>query len=218
MTSRQAALRAWRSFAGAGAPARAFLAARLAVVPLTALRDAVRDVDGEVLSLGAGHGVVERALAELRPDLRFEGVELDEQRVALAARTQGRAPRVRIQRADVREVADVAGYDAALAVDVLHHVPEEDHGSLLVALAAALRPGGSLIIKDIGRTPLWRWAVNRVHDRIVSGPGPIRCRNPDEWAELCELAGLEVAHAERVRHPSPYPHVLVVARKPASPH
>ena len=205
------ALRAWRSFEGAPPVVRGFLGARLGLmVPLRELDEELRALSGRVLSLGSGYGVLERYLAEINPAVEIEGFELDGERVELAQRTA--PPRVVIRRQDVRALAEQHAYDGALAVDVLHHVPADDHHELATALAAALRPGGVLVVKDIARTPRWRHEFNRFHDRLVTGDATIFTREPEEMAAVFASAGFACERCERIGRASPYPHYLLRLR------
>lgn len=191
----------------------AFLAARIAVLPLHALEPEFARLHGRVLGVGSGHGLVGRWMAEMNPDVEVEGVDLDPGRVALAEATQERAPRVRIRVQDVRELSVPTNYDAAVAVDLLHHVPYEDHAGLAAALARAVRPGGTLLIKDIARTPRWKYAFNRLHDRLVTGSGEVYCREPEETAALFAPHGFAPEQVRRIAPLSPYPHYLVRMRR-----
>ena len=206
----QAALSAWRSFAGAPLGVRAFVGARLLLLPLSQMEPELRSLHGRVLSLGAGYGAVERYLAALNPDVEVEGVELDADRVAVAAESP--APRVSLRAQDVRELAGSHRYDSALAIDLFHHVPADRHGDVLAAVATALRPGGLFVVKDIARTPRWQHDWNRLHDRLVAGPDPIHCREPRDMAELGLASGFASARWRRVARFDPYPHYLVELR------
>lgn len=212
-----AAFRAWRSFRGAGVHTRAFLAARLLVLPLGALAEELRQVNGRVLSVGAGHGLLERFAAELNPGVTVTGLDLDAERAAVADATRRNAPRVEIRAQDVRSLDEDGGYDAAIAIDLLHHVPTEDHAALAAALARAVKPGGTLLVKDIARTPNWKNAVNRLHDRIVASEATTGLE-PEALAELFAEAGFRTERLERIAPLSPYPHFILRARRvPESP-
>jgi cyclopropane fatty-acyl-phospholipid synthase-like methyltransferase len=210
----RAAHRAWASYRGASPGVRAFLLGRLANAPLGALDADLRALRGRVLSLGAGYGLVERYLAEINPDVTVEGVELNAGRVRVAAATSAAAPRVRIREADVRDLPEAEPFAAALAIDVLHHLPQEDQGQVIAALRERLAPRGTLLVKDIATTPRWKHAINRAHDRLVAGPEPIHCRAPDDMAAVLESAGLEVTAVRRLSPANPYPHYLVHATAP----
>jgi 2-polyprenyl-3-methyl-5-hydroxy-6-metoxy-1,4-benzoquinol methylase len=211
----RAAARAWRTFRGTGATTTAFLAARLAVVPLGDLDATLRSLKGSVLSLGCGHGILERYLAEINPEVEVEGVELDAARVDAAQRTADRSPRVRVRRADVTKLDGDRVHDAAMAIDVLHHVPADAQPEIAVALYRLVRPGGTLVVKDIATRPRWKHRWNALHDRIVAGPEPVHCRAPEEMAELLATAGFDVDRVDRIGRFSPYPHYLVTATRPA---
>jgi cyclopropane fatty-acyl-phospholipid synthase-like methyltransferase len=192
---------------------RAFLLGRIAILPLGALDADLRGLRGRVLSVGAGHGLLERYLAEINPAVAVVALELEEDRVRVAEATAELAPRVRMRAADVRTLEGPADVDAVLAVDLMHHLDLSAQVALLRAVANRLVDGGVLLVKDIARTPRWRWAVNRLHDRIVAGPGPINCLEPEDMATLIAGAGLTVEDVRRLSHPSPYPHYLVRARR-----
>jgi 2-polyprenyl-6-hydroxyphenyl methylase/3-demethylubiquinone-9 3-methyltransferase len=205
--------RAWRSFAGSSPVTQAFLGARLMVLPLAALEDDLLGLRGRVLSLGSGFGVIERYLAEINPHVTIDGYELDAERVALAGRTQARAPRVEIHEADVTTLEAGEGYDAAIAIDVLHHIPAQEHPAIAASLARALKPGGRCLVKDVGVAPSWKHAFNRAHDRLVAGPDPTFCRAPDDMAAVFAGAGFAVGEVVDLGRRSPYPHYLLRLRR-----
>ena len=212
---REAAWRAWTSFRGTGPAVRAFLLARLAVAQLGPLGEAVRPLSGRVLSLGCGYGVVDRYLAEVNPALEIVGVELDPARVAVAAASADRAPRVSVREADVTRLEERSSFDLALAIDVFHHLPAGEHRRMAGVLFELLRPGGELLLKDIADTPRWKYLFNRLHDRIVAGPEATHCRAPEDMAALVADAGFAVQATERLGRLGPYPHYLVRATRPA---
>jgi len=211
----RAARRAWASYRGAPASTRAFLAARLAVVPLGGLDDELRGLKGHVLSLGCGHGIVERYLCEINPDVTVDGLELDAARVEAAGKTASAAPRVHVRAADVTRLSVSGTHDAALAVDVLHHVPLDAQETIVAALRDCLRVDGTLLVKDIDTAPAWKHRWNQVHDRLIAGPEKIHCRSAEAMAALVAGAGFDVVGVRRLHRFGPYPHYVVHARRPA---
>jgi 2-polyprenyl-3-methyl-5-hydroxy-6-metoxy-1,4-benzoquinol methylase len=212
----KAAWRAWISFQGAGPSTLAFLLARMAVAPLGPLDAEFRALRGRVLSLGCGHGVVDRYLAEINSDVTVDGIDLDERRVEIARRTEDRCPRVRARVQDVRMLHSRDQYDAALAIDVLHHVDGDKHVAIAADLLRQLRPGGVLLVKEMGVTPRRQYLWNRTHDRIVAGPEPIHCRDPEDMADVLRHAGFEVEAVRRLKRLRIYPQYLVRARRPSA--
>ncbi|HEY8544402.1 MAG TPA: class I SAM-dependent methyltransferase [Acidimicrobiales bacterium] len=210
---------AWRAFAtyrGAPVATRAFVAARLVVAPLAPLTEEARRLRGRVLSLGSGISIVERYLAEVNPDLHIEGVDLDPRHIELIDATRERSPRVTLRQGDATRIDEPdESYDAVLVCDALHHFDPERHKPLAGAIAACLRPGGVVVVKDLDVAPRWKYHWNRLHDRIVAGPEPIHCRSPEEMAEVLAGAGLLPERVERTDRPwTPYAHYVVRARKP----
>ena len=206
-----AAVRAWRSYRGLPLRLRWFLLARFAVLPRRALARELRQLHGRVLSVGAGHGLIERWLAELDPGTEVDGLELDAERVELAERAAH--PRVQIRRQDVRELDEPASYDAALAIDLIHHVPTAAHQALAEALAQAVKPGGVLLVKDIARTPGWKRHWNSFHDHVVAGEWTVDAREPEDLAAVFERAGFAVERCYRAGRLSPYAHFMLRLRR-----
>lgn len=222
MTDHQRAVRrAFASYRGAPLGARAFVAARYVVAPLGPLAEQFSGLSGRVLSLGSGLSMIERYLAELEPELCFEGVDLDPAKVELIARTRHQSPRVTLRHGDATKLApsdDGPRYDHALVCDAMHHFPADAHRDVLGSVAGVLRPGGVVVVKDLDARPAWKYHWNRVHDRIVAGPEPIFCRPPADMAALLDEAGLRVEHAARIDHAlTPYAHYVVRAVKPPVP-
>jgi cyclopropane fatty-acyl-phospholipid synthase-like methyltransferase len=211
----RAMVRAWRTYAGSGIGTRAFLAARLVIVPLGRIDADLRVLSGRVLSLGPGHGLLERYLAEINPHVSVDGFELDAARVSAAAETQDRAPRVRILHADVTGLDEPGIYDAALAVDVMHHVAGDQHSRVAKALWDRLRPGATVLVKDMDVRPRWKWAWNRTHDRIVAGPEPTYCRSAEDMSRLFEAVGFRTVEIRNFDRLDPYPQYLVLLERPA---
>ena len=199
---------------------RAFLFARMAVAPLGPMEGDLRTLHGRFLSLGCGHGAIDRYIAEINPDVSIEGVDSTGTRRAGAA-TEHLAPRVRVEAADVTTLDPGDGYDGALAVDVLHHVPFETHATIAAALLRALKPGGTLLLKDMAPEPRRQYLWNRsttaswpARSRSTAGcprtwPGcsrtqASRCRTSDgcgAWASIPSTSSSRGGRREtRSRH------------------
>ena len=215
MTDRRAVARAWWTFRESGSATLAFLAARTAIVPWRRLDPELRTLRGRVLSPGCGFGLIERYLALISPDVVIEGLELDESRVRAAAASSHREPRVSVRHGDVRSLSGDATFDAALAVDVFHHIPSADHEPVASALFEALRPGATCIVKEIDTVPAWKHRFTEWQDRLVTGERSIDARSSDEMAGVLRSAGFAIDAVSPIGRFSPYPHYLVRAHRPA---
>ncbi len=109
------------------------------------VRDLVASLRGDVLDVGCGDGRYEDALAPLVAvgAMRYVGLEPSPERVAAL---RSRWPWATIHEGDA-ESLDVRGaYDHVLVLRSWNHL--RDPGRALLALAASLRPGGTLTVVD----------------------------------------------------------------------
>lgn len=201
---------AWRTYRGLPLLVQGRALGRLLVVPISALRDELAGTYDPVLSVGAGDGAIERYLVRCTPVGTIDCSDIDPARVA-HAQASGDTSGLRFVVADATEVVAARddGYSVVLAIDLLHHLPREEQATVLSRMVAAARPGGRVIVKDIGTTPRWKHAFNRWHDRIMSGDD-VTCIDPEAVADHLRSCGAQVTVLRRFRY-SPYPHYLVSA-------
>jgi SAM-dependent methyltransferase len=154
---------------------------------------------GRVLDVGSGSGDVARAVTELRDDVRPEGFDV-------LVRPGAAIP---VRSFDGRRLPVGDGdADAALLVDVLHHV--EDPAALLRECARAARV---VVVKDhlaegpAGRATLrfMDWVGNRPHG-VVLRYAYFSART---WEETLAAAGLRASAAGDVSDLYPFPFSLV---------
>lgn len=102
-----------------------------------------------VVDIGCGSGHAINLLARAYPASSFVGYDLGIEAIE-AARTEAAEWGLTNTRFEVRDVAalgEVGGYDVATAFDAIHDQAFPDR--VLAAIAAALRPGGTLLMVDI---------------------------------------------------------------------
>lgn len=109
---------------------------------------------GRVADMGMGSGAGSNALAQLHPSLQVVGVDLDPAMVALA-REKFLLPNLSFIVGDIAEEVFAEGtLDGVLDSSVLHHVTSfngyrhEAAGDALAVQARALRPHGTLVVRD----------------------------------------------------------------------
>lgn len=111
-------------------------------------------MEGRLIDLGAGEGLLAAYLTAAGHRLHYEGYDIDAERIDVARRISSivhdgpaREPTPRFVAADARTV-DLGIADAIVCIDVLHYLSPADQAGLLSRMCAALRPGGILLVRD----------------------------------------------------------------------
>jgi len=114
---------------------------------------------GQGLSLGCGHGGVERDGIALGICSEFHGLDIAQEALdtaAAEAERRGLADRIRYRQADLNDVQlEPDAYNAAFVVQALHHVEDLEH--LLDQVAASLRPGGLFVVNEYIGPARFQW-------------------------------------------------------------
>lgn len=86
-------------------------------------------------------------------------------------------------------------YDAAIVVDVMHHVPPGEREEFLRAVGGALKPGSPLLVKDV-EPGHFRAALGLFCDRYISGDRGVALVSSAEMIALAErLLGSKASEA-----------------------
>jgi 2-polyprenyl-6-hydroxyphenyl methylase/3-demethylubiquinone-9 3-methyltransferase len=151
-----------------------------------------------VLDVGCGGGILSEALA--RAGATVTGIDLAPAALATAelhALESGVAVQYRLSSAEALAALRPASFDVVTCMEMLEHVP--DPASVLGALARLVRPGGSVFVSTLNRTPkafllaivgaeyLARLLPRGTHEYA-------RFIRPSELARAARAAGLELAH------------------------
>jgi len=181
---------------------------------------------GRVLvDVGCGQGLMLALLIEARreaaapafrawcPSLphfeRLVGIE-HRPRVARLARNVLGA-HAEILEADARSMTPES-CSVVLLFDVLHMMSAADQASLMRALAAALEPGGVILVRDADASAGWRfaavWAANRLKALVSGGwRQEFHFRSTREWLEWFDRLGL-AADVQPMGEGTPFANVL----------
>jgi SAM-dependent methyltransferase len=168
----------------------------------------LRPVAGErVLDLGCGPADI----LPLIGAVEYTGVDASPRYVADARQRFG--GRGSFHCADVRALPSElgSGFDAVIAIGLLHHLQDEDAAAALAGAAHRLGPGGRLVTVDPARVEGQPLAA-----RWLLGPDRgARIRSPDGYRELVSRRfGSTVAHVHHDLARVPYTHVIVEGRDP----
>jgi SAM-dependent methyltransferase len=104
--------------------------------------------------------------------------------------------------------------DTVFLIDVLHHVPRATQAVFIRNLANSLRPGATLVMKDIDAAHPFVYC-NKLHDLFFSHQlgHELSMRHA---SDLLACNGLEIVECHKIVMYA-YPHYTLVARKTLSP-
>lgn len=160
---------------------------------------------GRMLDIGTGPGHIPLLICERIPDAFVVGVDLAEHMLARANKkrlTSPYADRIEFQLADAKGLAfEDASFDVVYSSSILHHIPEPR--LLLADARRVLRPGGTLLVRDLFRPAtldqLTRLVTTHAGDatayqRKLFSDSLNAALTPDELRQAARDVGLE--HAE----------------------
>lgn len=167
--------------------------------------------DGRLLEVGGGHGLF-ATLAAQRGSFDAVVVEPDIRKV-FSTRSRNR-------------VRFIAGFDECIRgefdtvalIDVLYAIPIAEWDALLARLAARVRPGGTLLIKEMDPRS-WKQRWNRAQEVLsmrflkITYAKTFNYETPDEFAARLRRHGFESVAVIPIDAGYPHPHLLFVARK-----
>jgi 2-polyprenyl-3-methyl-5-hydroxy-6-metoxy-1,4-benzoquinol methylase len=186
--------------------------------PFPPIADALPSA-GRVLEVGCGHGLFSGYLARRSPGLQVHGVDIDAGKIAVARASAALAGgRLDFAVGDSGSVP-AGPWDAVVLVDVLYLLDEAAQRKLLESCAAALAPGGVLVVKDMATRPRWKARWNAVQEalsvrvlKITAGSPEFVFTDPDERARWLVAAGLQGVRARRLDRGRIHPHHLLLGR------
>lgn len=196
-------------------PTQLFVRARRMLTPVTGIVSHIPET-GSVLDVGCGHGLFTFALALAYPQRRFVGIDPSLAKLAVAERVGRRVPNTAFRNCPVEAMAGEK-FGVILILDVLYLVPPEQKRAILRACRALMAPGGVLILKANDTTPVWKYEVARAQEKLMTGAGltmgtgALHFFSRAQNAELLQETGFQPT-SYPLRHWTPYPHVLFVAR------
>jgi SAM-dependent methyltransferase len=173
---------------------------------VTALASAIAPLlpkSARVLDVGSGDGLLDKALLNLRPDLRIEGVD-----VLVRPHTP-----ILVRQFDGSHLPFAAGeFDIAMAIDVFHHAA--DSPGLMQEMKRVTR--GSIVIKDHFRHGLPSEVILRAMDWVGNSRHGVRLPfsywSEAEWRRVWDRCGVRPVSILRQLHLYPLPLSLIFER------
>jgi len=184
---------------------------------------------GRLLDVGCGQGILLSLLIAAggqyptgdwprdwpAPPLNLDlyGLDLRPDWVRAARRAlEGRA---HIELRDARE-AEFPRCTAIVMLDLMHYLREEQQDRLLEKAAAAVDPGGVLLLREADAGAGLAFEVTRLSERVATAArgefGPLCYRRASRWVAALEGLGLSVT-ADPMSQGTPFANVLFTARK-----
>jgi SAM-dependent methyltransferase len=172
--------------------------------------------EGLIVDLACGPGLLAHVLVEGHPGRRVIAVDHDEGRVASLAASAAGLP-IQALQGDMTRY-EIPACDGVALVDVLHYLDGPAQEDLLARAAAALGPGGVLVLRDPDPDGGLRFQLARLHERVATGLGLTRAtlgryRPAGAWETLLRVHGLRV-EVWPLRPLSPWADRTVVGRRP----
>ncbi len=170
-----------------------------------------------MLDVGCGEGYLLAYVRAIAPEIELVGLDYDEKRLAVARLALGSQPGVELVAGDVRD-AQLPQADVVTCLDVLHYLDDDAQDAVLARLAAAIRPGGRLLIRDgeagLGlRSWLTLWS-ERIAVFLGRHRGTmVNLRTRSATITALEAQGLSV-QTEDCREGTVLSNVLFIASKP----
>jgi len=121
-------------------------------VRLEYVRERTRLDDARILDVGCGGGLLSEAMAQR--SARVTAIDLAEDLVKVAklhGLESGVQVDYRVQSVEALAAEQPGSFDAVTCMEMLEHVP--DPAAILQACATLLKPGGSLFVSTLNRTP-----------------------------------------------------------------
>ena len=119
--------------------------------------------------------------------------------------------------ADVTE-AEFEEADTVLLIDVIHYLTIAEQDDVLQRAAAAVRPGGHLVVREADTERGWRSWMTLVQEKLSTAVrfnrgARVQFRPAREVVEIAESAGLE-CETRPAWGGTPFSNVLMICRRP----
>lgn len=179
---------------------------------------------GEVLDIGTGAGQLPLLLLELGRATKVRGVDWDEAKIedakkAAAGGSKGdaEAREAAFEQGDAR-TAELMPADTVMLIDLLHYFRIDEQNDILRRAAAAVRPGGRILVREADTEQGWRSAVTRAEEAIFTtlrfNRGErVKFRPASEVVEILNALGFS-CRVVPAWGKTPFSNVLIVGRKP----
>jgi len=174
---------------------------------------------GRLLDVGCGHGLYANAAALRTPGLDVLGIDPSPDKVRWAQATVAGRPRIRFRAERLEDVVEDP-FDAVAVLDVLYLVPRGEWAAFLGGCRERLRPGGRLLLKEVGVRPRWKFRKCALQEAVsvrllgITLGGAFAFAGKEEMAALLRDLGFSGVGVTDLGRGYSTPHVLYEAARP----
>lgn len=195
---------------------RAYSRARFTIININILHIlglCIRDKH-RILDVGCGFGLFGCYFASLYPGLSYHGIDIDAERINQARSVAARLGlrNATFQIGDAVDLTLLGTFDAALMIDLMHHLGDAAKRRLIDECVRHLASDGRLIVKDVTTHPPLKLAFTWALDVLMT-----RGFDMWYWDETTFLATLNGYFAEVDTLPitdwMPYPHIVYLCEQ-----
>lgn len=203
-------------FREAGFLMRHYLRIKFRICPILRTEAYVPDA-GEVVDLGCGNGLFAAIMKLGAPARSIVGIDLDARKIAEARKSLSHIPHLDFRLGNIVDT-EYPPADVYTIIDVLYLIPVDLQNTILRRCAAALKPGGTLVLKEMDKKPRWKYLWNMFQETIsvkIVGftlGSRFHFRSREDYVRTLEALGFSV-EVVPVHYGYAYSHILYVARK-----
>lgn len=167
--------------------------------------------NGKIIDLGCGYGLFANLLVSKSCRRSVIGVDSSSRRIEMAKEASYSQGNPMFLQGEISK-AELNDCDSVIIIDVLHHVDDKTYQFLLNNVFEKLRKGGTLIIQEVGKKPLWKYIFAASLDRMLNIDKPLYYRSCEKIFHTLQNIGFQV-NAYRIDKDIPVPDILFVCEK-----
>jgi 2-polyprenyl-3-methyl-5-hydroxy-6-metoxy-1,4-benzoquinol methylase len=154
-----------------------------------AVIDRLRGSTLPLLDVGCGAGIFAFYLRECGLEMPLAGIDHDAKKIAAANAVASRYANVTFRQGDARE--PLAHHGSVVMLDLLHYFDDATQSQILANAAAAVAPGGVLIVRDAIRDGSWRYRATYAQELFARSVRWLKAErlNFPAWTTLEALRG-----------------------------
>ncbi|MDY6853873.1 MAG: glycosyltransferase [Thermodesulfobacteriota bacterium] len=183
---------------------------RMILVPFGKI-DKVIPKEGEILDLGCGNGLFSHFMRLKSEDRTIIGVDIDRSRIDVAQLTVNGLDSIRFSHGDANNTS-LDNIKNMTLIDLMHHMPFHEQSKLIKDIFSHMNNGGVVVIKDLKKSPKWKYIIHYIHDMISYKGRKLYFRSSQEMVQLLEDVGFYVReyHIDKWNI---YPHIVYLCEK-----